>query len=281
MKIAIIGNCQARPVANLLAAQNQDVEICSIGIVHLLKPHDEESLMASLETADAILAQQVAPNYPVQFVTTQSLKQRFPGRVVSWVNMYFAGYNPEIRYLRGGVGRLPGPMGDYHDDRVLAGWRNGSSVETTVAQMKDVEYNLSRYAKTVETALAELRLREKTTDVSVCGFIEEQFASRQLFHTMNHPAACLLTEMSQRIAHHIGLSSKETPSPQGEPLGQFRAPINPYFGSKFQSSLTGPDQYFVLSGNQPAQNHTQATLCENFFRHYDQNRTFLEQFPNA
>ena len=122
MKIAVIANCQARPIATLLPEIAPNVEISSVGIVHLLKDQNESEYEPALHEADYIIAQQVAANYPCQFVTSSRLREKYGSKVIPIVNLYYAGYNPEIMYMRLQGGTLGGPFGDYHLKQILLAW---------------------------------------------------------------------------------------------------------------------------------------------------------------
>ena len=91
MRVAIVGNCQARPLAEILTAIF-DVEVSTSVIVHLVRPQDEPLHRPGLQSADVILAQRVAENYPTPFVRTEALHAEHGAKVQVWQNLYFAGY---------------------------------------------------------------------------------------------------------------------------------------------------------------------------------------------
>ena len=167
MKVAILANCQARPLATLLTEIQPDIEISSMGIVHLIKDEQEAEYSEALASADVIIAQQVATNYPCQFVTTNRLRETYGDKVMSIVNLYYAGYNPEIMYLRLQGGTLGGPLGDYHLKSIVQSWGAGIDISDCINNCVSVEYNQALFAGIAEQSLLELKRREAETSISI------------------------------------------------------------------------------------------------------------------
>ncbi len=248
MKIAVIGNCQARPLAELLHELVPDLQVLKVSVVHLLTDADADEHMPAYHEADLIVAQLVASTYPCSFVRTDQLKSEFSGKLIVWPNLYYAGYNPELRYLRGD-GRRPvkGPLGDYHLQPIVDAWRAGDSADVAASRLLDVAYSQSRYHDVPDRSIVELRGREERCDVALSAWITERRWIEQLFFTFNHPTRRTLTEAARRL---IGLAIGEAPPNAGiasdirvEPLGQFRVPVNPWIRDVFKPTFAGSDSY--------------------------------------
>lgn len=56
IKLVFVGNCQARPIAALLEAMNDQINVTKVAIVHLLKTEQEHEYKAEFEAADYIIA---------------------------------------------------------------------------------------------------------------------------------------------------------------------------------------------------------------------------------
>lgn len=232
MKAVIVGNCQARPMGDILSAIF-GLEILSTVIVHLARPQDEARHAEAMQGADVILAQHVSDNYPVPFVRADALRGQHGDKVALWQNMYFSGYNPELAYWKRkgpGKGRLGGPLGEYHLLSVISAWRDGLGVAGAVARMQDVDWLGEHCAGAAEKSLIELKSREERGGSAVSDLIEEHWTRRRLFFTFNHPSAALMAQYALRIGRGLGLKPMRQihPAMLGEPLGTLALPVNPW-----------------------------------------------------
>ena len=227
-RIAIVGNCQARPLGAVLALLSPELEIIEPVIVHLAKPADEAKANERLAGADIVLAQLVADNYPVPFVRLNALRERLGDKVVPWVNLYWRGRNPELVYKRELAGRAEFPLVSYHLEPVHEGWRDGLDAAEIAARLADPDLARLRYGGTAEASLAELRSREAGTPVPITDVIEERAATDDLFHVFNHPTTDLLGEYARRLLRALGLPCGRVLRGAGwEPLGAYGLPPSP------------------------------------------------------
>lgn len=245
-RIAVVGNCQARPLAQTVSAMFEGrAEITTVAVVHLLKDSDASAHTDALDSADWILSQAVADTYPCRFVQTNALRQRHGAKVLTWPNLFFGGYNPELMYVRDKARRpLPGPLGDYHSATVLAAWRAGLGIDKALALNSDNGYNLGLYSGAAERALHELGRREAMTDIRVADWIRERVWTQRLFFTFNHPAQALIAEAARQLCARAGLAAAPTPPKAGaaEPLGQYRLPMNPWVRAIQGATLQDPEE---------------------------------------
>lgn len=229
LKVVVVGNCQARPLAKLLKSLNPRISVTTTAIVHLLKNEQAAQYRPAFEEADLIVSQLVFDTYPCEFVRTNFLKERYGEKVISIVNLYFTGYTPDWFYIRiPGKGTLRGPMGDYHNRTILTSWQEGLSVHGAASRLRDPEYN-QRYLAEVEKSLDQLRQRESLVDIKVVDIIEENFRKSRLFFTFNHPNMFLLREYAKRILQRAGIDAKRPRFVlrDRELLGQFIPLVNP------------------------------------------------------
>ena len=228
MRVAVVGNCQARMIAHALATFGEGVEITSVAIVHLLQSAQVEEYRAAFEEADVIVAQLVADNYHCDFVRTKVLIERYGDKVLSVVNLFYEGYTPDWHYIRD-VDRRPlgGAMGDYQNATILSAWTAGESVERAAALMGDLDYNRERYGAAIERSLDELRRREADAHVPICDVIESLRFERRLFFIVNHPAACLFRELASRLLARMGVEERGRDTVMAEGLDQIVPLANP------------------------------------------------------
>src|SRR6266542_1019065 len=96
----MVGNCQARPLGQIIQLMLPEASVLEPILFHLIKAADEKPFLHRLNGADFILAQLVMDSFPVPFVRTTVLRERFGSRVIPWLNLYYRGQNPELFYYR-------------------------------------------------------------------------------------------------------------------------------------------------------------------------------------
>jgi hypothetical protein len=235
LNIAVVGNCQARPMAHLLTLLCPKINISAIGIVHLLNDKEQDVYEKYFHRADFIFAQRVTENYPCKFIRTNVLKNKWGNKVIVWPNMYYRGYNPELIYLRG-VGRQPlrGPLGDYHNKTFIDGWAKGLSVKDTLDLHNSIKYNYEMYGQVPDSSLDALKMREKSCDVKITQYLEERLWKKRLFFTFNHPKNKLLLYTAKNLIKYTEVQYQPIKKvAEIEPLGQLCPPLNPWIKEKY------------------------------------------------
>jgi hypothetical protein len=128
--------------------------------------------------------------------------------VVRWPSVYWAGYFPDLFYIRDAEGQpvVTGPF-DYHDRSILRAYVAGHDVATTCRLLEDSEQP-SDAQEWAAKATAELDIRGQDCDVRVTTFIDSRFRSELLFFTMNHPTNPLLAFVAQQVIELIGIPGR-------------------------------------------------------------------------
>lgn len=128
--------------------------------------------------------------------------------VVRWPSVYWAGYFPDLFYLRDAEGQpvVDGPF-DYHDRTILEAYTSGIGVPEVCRLLEDPERPSDAQAWATN-ATAELDIRGQNCQVKVTSFIESRFREELLFFTMNHPTNHLLGFMAQQITELIGIPGR-------------------------------------------------------------------------
>jgi hypothetical protein len=283
-KVVVVGNCQARPIATLLEAMSDEIEVTKVAIVHLLKSEQEAEYKPFFEEADYIIAQLVAPNYPCDFVRSDNLKKAYGNKVISIVNLFFKGYHPDWTYLKTlKKENLKGPMQDYHNLVIFNGWKDNVDISTIKNKLLSLDYYNLHYKNSVKESLFELKNREKNADVSICNFIQENLLVEQLFFTFNHPSLILLKEYSKRILFRLNIfpCTIEISIPS-EPLDQIIIDSAPnikdlktgvYKGVEFE--FDDNNEFSVLGGLE----YNTLNLVSSFYEFYNINADELKKLP--
>ena len=268
MRILVIGNCQARPLAQILTGGGGHVALDPI-IVHLAKEADAGQHQALMEQADLILTQYTAPNFRPAHLEMRGIKDRFPGKTLSWPNIFYAGQTPFLRYATHlEWGRLSGPLDVYHDLRLLRDW--------FVARMGECPFALPASQEDVHRqSIAELMAREKECDIGVADLIETRHADRLLFFTFNHPTRWLLDRLANRIADRFGFRFDAAGFTVAEPLGRISPPHGMANGVLEPETYRGVDTGHDGPGPVPLVDYDRDSLRAVQFRCYDQQEEIL------
>ena len=167
MKILVVGNCQARPLSNLLT----EVAGCDILppiILHLAHETDSDTHLPLLAEADVILAQQTADTFRVPYLRSEAIRAR-DKKVLVWPNVFWAVQQPFLRYFtHADYGRILGPLEAMHDLRIYGRWLASKGL------LPDLESRLDAgFAAGVQAAsLRSLQAREAGCDVSISDFLQ-------------------------------------------------------------------------------------------------------------
>ncbi len=235
MKLVVLGNCQARPVAEALQRTCDSVLLLDVVVVHLCNSNDSIEHNVLYEQADVILAQKVADSYPVPHVSTRYLKENYAGKIVTWPNAFFHGQNPDLYYVTGSNGRrLIGPTDAYHSRAILDLWKAGTptteiSEESFLSDVCTAQDLLQR----AEKSFQDLEARESGVDIQIGDYILENWRDRALFHTFNHPNKYTMGELCKRIIEFLELSI--TSISDGQPADRLNLIIPPFEKEMSQS----------------------------------------------
>lgn len=272
MKLLVIGNCQARPMAHILAKGLGATALPPI-IVHLAREANAQHDLALMDDADLIFAQFTDANFKPQHVAMRTVKDRHPDKTIVWPNIFYAGQQPWLRYVtHAEKGRVRGdPMGDYHDLRLLDLWfrdrlgRSPVDLGITPQQVHDHSIN-------------ELRMRERECDIGVTDLIEALRFERRLFFTMNHPTYWLMHEAAGRGAEKLGFRMRTDGTTEQEPLGKIEPPsVLNDLDDPANTHLCESMEPLPKGGPRPVKRYSLEDLKAAVFANYDAQREILQE----
>lgn len=209
-RAVLVGNCQAIALEMLLSSNAEFAkrfEFVRFPAVHELPAEMVPELHRTVAGAALLIAQRIDEGYRDGLGLGTETLARIAGSatVVRWPSVYWAGYFPDLFYLRDAAGApvLDGPF-DYHDRVILNAYSAGSDVPEVCRLLADPERPSDAQAWATH-ATAELEIRGRDCDIHVTSFIASTFQEELLFFTMNHPANRLLGFMAEQIAELIGV----------------------------------------------------------------------------
>jgi len=206
----VVGNCQAGALEMMLATNEQFTrrfELVSFPAVHEIPGAMVPDLHRAVADAALVIPQRVQEDYRDGIGLGTETLARIAGSatVVRWPSVYWAGYFPDLFYLRDPEGRpvVDGPF-DYHDRTILRAYAADLDVVATCGLLEDPERPSDALAWAA-SATAELALRGQGCDVQVTEFIDSHFREELLFFTMNHPTNRTLAFVARQIFDLIGI----------------------------------------------------------------------------
>lgn len=266
MKILVIGNCQARPLSQLLCDGNLNTALKPI-IVHLAKPDDVLRDRALMSEADIIVAQNTAKSFEPEHLRSNKVKEEYNDKTIIWPNVFYIGQTPYLRYVtHKTAGRLIGPLEAYHDLRFLSNWYS----ERLGISYPEIEIDVDEVSA---KSLDELQRREAQCDIEISDIIENYGTLKRIFFTFNHPSRLILEALAKRIAEKAGIKRQEVSKTKWEPLGRIVPP------SIFDNPPRADSQFMGLVTNDEGRivryTYSEESLCKAFFDLYDKSINYL------
>lgn len=209
-QVVVVGNCQAGALEMMLSINEEFTkrfEFVSFPPVHEIPDAMVPQLHRAVADAAVVIPQRVQEDYRdgIGLGTETLASIAGSATVVRWPSVYWAGYFPDLFYLRDAEGQpvVDGPF-DYHDRTILEAYDSGIDVADVCRLLEDPERPSDAQAWAAN-ATAELDIRSQDCEVKVASFISSRFRNELLFFTMNHPSNHLIGFMAQQITDLIRL----------------------------------------------------------------------------
>ena len=231
-QVVVVGNCQATALELMLKTNEEFAsrfEFVSFPPVHELPEALVPELHRVVADAAVLIPQRIDDGYRGGMgLGTNTLEEiARTSHVVRWPSVYWAGYFPDLFYLRDAKRQpvLDGPF-DYHDRSILQAYADGVDVAGACLLLEDPERPSDAQAWAAE-ATAELDVRGQGCEVQVASFIASRFREELLFYTMNHPTNRLLAFIAQQITDLLGVPGNiDSQRMPGEVLGSTFYPLH-------------------------------------------------------
>lgn len=231
-RAVVVGNCQAKALELALATNEafaRRFEFVSFPAVHEVPDAMVPELHRAVAGSALVLPQRVDEGYRDSIgLGTETIAGLAPSAtIVRWPSVYWAGYVPDLFYLRDAAGApvVDGPF-DYHDRTILDAYCAGASVTEACDLLADPLAPSDALAW-AEQATAELEVRGRDCDVDVAAFIVQRFRDELLFFTMNHPANAVLSHLAGQVLALLGLpGGVDLTRMPGEVLGSTFYPLH-------------------------------------------------------
>lgn len=221
-KIALLyGNCQTEIIANMLE-YNHDFEsqytLLRVPQVHLYRDEEQVEQIfyqnGIMGLVDLFIYQNVKENnrFYTRLGTDTILEQVSEAcRKIPIHNIYFDGYfiqfeADENRYFENFL-KKDFPYTDIFVNRFL---EEGKNADEIIKLLEDDELVPEyRIIERCEESIENLRQRERSVEVAIVDFIEDNYREEQLFYTCNHPKNIVIYEYVKRILKTIGIEKTD------------------------------------------------------------------------
>lgn len=223
MKISVVANCQAAPIASLLNLAFDEVEILPVPAVHTIPQDKPEIVLDIVRHSDVIVHQPIGERFGP--ISSDELRAQFPDKTfMSFPSIYFGGISPQLCYLRHPkTGTIQTPLTEYHDTRIVDCFLRGLSERQCLAEIEaGTEDAVSHFAKAWKTSVEH----DAGVDIPVMEIVELELQNNACFHTFNHPSNAVLGYVARNVAKLIGLNKRsDIKLPQKQYLGHCKAAV--------------------------------------------------------
>lgn len=215
-KCLVYGNCQAMALRSFLSKHpnfTSFYEVIEIKPVHLLTQGDVDRLEKTIAEIELFIHQPVSDNYKgIHQLSTNYIKSQLKSgcQTISFPVAYFTAYNPEITYLKNKNNIVISKPFPFHDLNILKLYAKGKSIDRTIEEIAGEAFYSAEYLQeNLSATLRNLAAREKSLEVKISAFIQENFRIKKLFHTFNHPSAVVLEYILNYILDLLGIQREK------------------------------------------------------------------------
>jgi hypothetical protein len=204
--IAVIGNCQAAPIARLIQANTgctlPYVSVLPNKLLKELKTRETKTIQI-LERADLIFLHPLHEIIALlrEILPASIAKLRLIPRII------FPAFHPDIDYVYDSDGKhVSGPMGDYQSTIVFKAWKMGYNVAQTIGLFRDDIFAYLGFYDYWETAIAALKEEGRITNLPLDTLIQKWGKSAIWMYSMNHPCFGVLADVTRAILQRERIS---------------------------------------------------------------------------
>lgn len=217
IRIFLVGNCQVEPIRIALSMFLPDCHF-ERAMLHLETDRDHESVKKRLDTSDLVLTQPVHQKNG-GWSTESILDIKGKDKVITFNNMHFDGFHPDLTYLGFGANRLPATFGEYQSKIILASFLGGFDEKQCLEHFDGGAFEKMGYFSAYEESLEELARRSAEVDVPFLAEFKDLLLGYPCMLTFNHPTSNVLIDYARKLAQVVSAKT-------GAVMADF--PVSPY-----------------------------------------------------
>jgi GSCFA family/Polysaccharide biosynthesis enzyme WcbI len=194
-KIALVGNCQARGIANLIEAMSMSVATKSYETLpaFLSGLKDGTLDIQPFIQADIVLAH--PRNDWIQILETRI--PHFTSKVKYIPPISFSAYQPDCVYVENKKQHFASPIGAYHSSLAFYGWKNGLSIEQTLQLFSVDVYESIGFFQYWNSSLESLTKAWDFCGLPISDNVKRWSKQGCWMHTINHPKLFVLADVAR------------------------------------------------------------------------------------
>ncbi|MDY0276291.1 MAG: WcbI family polysaccharide biosynthesis putative acetyltransferase [Desulfomicrobium sp.] len=289
-KIAIIGNCQSLPLAELLRALCPDIKFVALTAVHRIEAGEVQKFLSILHTFDAVITQSIKAGYRDKIgVDTDNLRHNMvpQQKLVLIPNLYFEGLFPTWGYMNYKNTKLRGKMPpdllpkaalqgvfatlrkmDYNCFFLLCAWFNSMTIDQTIAVL-ETPFDLDAVRVWSDNSLAEFAQREKTLHTQMLSLVQEIVKkpdTKYWFHSFNHPNKALLEMLAVQVLEVLNIKKRPHACVDTIPdrLGNIFLPVYPLVMSSLSVERIGMERLKIYDAS-----FSISEFVQHYFTYFD------------
>ena len=202
-KFTVYANCQGNILAQTLLENKEfssNYELIPIPAVHTLSDKDIPDVLAKVKSVDLFIYQPISNQNRPKELSSDFLaaKTKHHSIVISFPSLYFDGYFPHLLRFK----RYVSELNLVHDYIIAYCCSIGMDENRTMRLIQSEDlYPEEISVNLANQSIANLKSYEErfTTDITISGFIENNYRSKKLFNQFNHPKKTVFKELSEKI----------------------------------------------------------------------------------
>ncbi|OJU12922.1 MAG: hypothetical protein BGN86_02440 [Caulobacterales bacterium 68-7] len=270
VKVAVLGNCQARSLAAALEA-HAEVETTTVTWAAVADETEAAQLLERLAAFDVVISQ---PYKRFQALRPKIIARQ-PTRSAFYPRFYFSGLHPDALMLSPDH-PLEFRFGGWHSTIALAAFHRGLSARDAADLYNAYIYGVLGYFR--RYGEAEALQVEAALDVGLDLRADLAAWRGQVFaHTPNHPNMIVAEAMAGRLIQRLSLARRQPKAKATDPLADgFAFPVYPEIGRRI--GIVG-EMAFRTGRREPPIGLEQ--MLDEAFKAYGRNAAAVAELPEV
>ncbi len=236
MKIVVIGNCQAAPLANALnfLLRTKSVSPYMEGTFAAMEREKAESILG----CDILFHQSNFDTSKYEIPETT--------KTVKFPRFMFRGFHPDSVYVYGSGKSIETKFGAYHSAIALAAYQNGKTVDETLEYFTDENFQKLGYLDAYDQSVRELIEEGRRCNLDLTDLIAKWRRSGCFMHAISHPKIEVFVDLANLLLKEQGITPWTTYSADFITDNLQRGPISAIYPAVAQN--LGLDGGFAFKG---------------------------------
>ena len=211
-RIAVIGNCQARIVAQSLRVLVPDARVTDVPMGRLGKDHRSlKALAATLSGYDHVFSQAFSGFFPdggsVELLSALPRARLFP-------TIVFSAFHPDAIYV-GDLSTMarsrlvPSPLHTYHSANALFGFQRALDASQIIAHFRADVFARLGYHDSWPVCAADLLASARAIGFDLDSDLVRWSRSGVFMHNLNHPKPIVLGDIAARLLREAGIAAAD------------------------------------------------------------------------